>query len=184
MELLSEKSARLGLAASLFLALLRLSILLHAPAAAAVPADSAMVDGSAAPAVADPRAAAMATVKAALAEKKAEVDALSGLMDTCVHSAYYELATEYYKQAGPPEQYYKHALMLLAYTPLESMGADRAAQLATDMSLAALAGDGVYNFGEVLATPIVAALEGTPNAWLGEMLRIFNRGDVEAFAQL
>jgi 26S proteasome regulatory subunit N9 len=143
-----------------------------------------MVDGSAAPAVADPRAAAMATVKAALAEKKAEVDALSGLMDTCVHSAYYELATEYYKQAGPPEQYYKHALMLLAYTPLESMGADRAVQLATDMSLAALAGDGVYNFGEVLATPIVAALEGTPNAWLGEMLRIFNRGDVEAFAQL
>jgi 26S proteasome regulatory subunit N9 len=74
--------------------------------------------------------------------------------------------------------------MLLAYTPLETMGEDRAAALATDMSLAALSGDGVYNFGEVLATPIVTVLEKTPNAWLGEMLRTFHRGDVEAFAQL
>lgn len=57
-------------------------------------------------------------------------------------------------------------------------------KLATDMSLAALSGDGVYNFGEVLATPIVGALENTPNAWLGEMLRVFNRGDIQAFGVL
>ena len=38
--------------------------------------------------------------------------------------------------------------------------------------------DGVYNFGEVLATPILAALDGTPNAWLGELLAISARGDV------
>lgn len=102
----------------------------------------------------------------------------------CVHSAYYELATEYYKESGPPDVYYKHALMLLAYTPLESMGAEKSAALATDMSLAALTGEGVYNFGEVLATPIVGALAGTPNAWLGEMLRIFNAGDIEGFSEL
>ena len=92
----------------------------------------------------------------------------------CVHSAYYELATEYYKESGPPDVYYKHALMLLAYTPLEvattslvrsncsvscffvwwqSMGAEKSAALATDMSLAALTGEGVYNFGEVGLLP-------------------------------
>jgi 26S proteasome regulatory subunit N9 len=66
-----------------------------------------------------------------------------------VHSCYYELSTNYYKEAGPPEEYYKSALMLLAYTPLESMGKDKATALATDMCLAALSGEGIYNFGEV-----------------------------------
>mmetsp|Transcript_61057 Transcript_61057/g.138107 ORF Transcript_61057/g.138107 Transcript_61057/m.138107 type:complete len:299 (+) Transcript_61057:428-1324(+) len=167
-----EKKARLGVEATLFLDILRLSIQLQAR-----PPPDAM-DG------AEARAAALASIKAALAEKKTDVDSLSGLMDTCVHSAYYELTTEYYKEAGPPEAYYKSALMLLAYTPMEQMGKEKATALATDMSLAALSGDGVYNFGEVLATPIVGALEGTPNAWLGEMLRIFNRGDIEAFSLL
>merc|ERR1719502_570012 len=103
--------------------------------------------------------------------------------------------------------YYKHALMLLAYTPFtpppsgDAMATDDAPEaadlnvdplgarmsqedaisLATDMSLAAISGDGVYNFGEVLATPIVGALENTPNHWLGELLRCFNRGDIEQF---
>ena len=48
--------------------------------------------------------------------------------------------------------------------------------LATDIALAALSGEGVYNFGEVLATPILGALEDTPNAWLGELLRVFAAG--------
>mmetsp|Transcript_84196 Transcript_84196/g.239052 ORF Transcript_84196/g.239052 Transcript_84196/m.239052 type:complete len:235 (+) Transcript_84196:479-1183(+) len=105
-------------------------------------------------------------------------------MDTCVHSTYYHLATEFFKEAGPHESYYKHALMLLAYTPMDSMSAEQATSLATDMSLAAISGDSVYNFGEVLATPIVGALVGTPNEWLGELLRCFNKGDIEQFNML
>ena len=30
----------------------------------------------------------------------------------------------------------------------------------------------------------MGALAGTPNAWLGEMLRIFNAGDIEGFSEL
>jgi len=37
---------------------------------------------------------------------------------------------------------------------------------------------------QVLATPIVSALEGTPNAWLGELLGVFNKGDIAGFALL
>ena len=37
-------------------------------------------------------------------------------------------------------------------------------------------GEGVHNFGEVLATPILDALNHTPNAWLGDLLRIFAAG--------
>jgi len=165
---LIEKKARLGPEATLFLTIIRLSIRL-ADRSESTPED---------------RVRALRDIKSEIEEKKNEVDALSGLMDTCVHSAYYQVATDYYKESGPPEAYYKHALMLLAYTPFEKMHPDAAIALATDMTLAALSGEGLYNFGEVLATPIVSALEGTPNAWLGEMLRIFNRGDIEAFSVL
>jgi hypothetical protein len=44
--------------------------------------------------------------------------------------------------------------------------------LAVDLSLAALTGDGVFNFGEVLATPLLAVLQQTPHAWLSELLQV------------
>lgn len=92
---------------------------------------------------------------------------------------YYQCESEYYKLAGPPEEFYRAALSLLSYASIEDLDDS----LATDIALAALAGN-VYNFGEVLATPILATLEGTRNAWLGELLNIFARGDVDAFHSL
>lgn len=71
--------------------------------------------------------------------------------ETVVHSAYYRLASEYYKAVGPPDAFYRSALMFLAYTPLESIPADERYALATDISLAALTGEGVFNFGEVVS---------------------------------
>lgn len=48
--------------------------------------------------------------------------------------------------------------------------------LATDMALAALAGEGVYNFGEVLATPLLAELQESPNEYLRELVIALNQG--------
>ncbi|CAM9600114.1 unnamed protein product [Chrysoparadoxa australica] len=126
--------------------------------------------------------------------KKGDVESIKGMLssgkealedlqaaDTCVHSAHHLLASEYNKVVGPPEAFYKSALMYLAYTPLATIPPEQQYQLATDISLAALTGDGVFNFGEVLATPALKVLEGTPNAWLGSMLQAFNKGDLDAF---
>ncbi|CAM9680004.1 unnamed protein product [Choristocarpus tenellus] len=104
--------------------------------------------------------------------------------ETVVHSAYYRLASEYYKAVGPPDAFYHSALMLLAYTPLEEINAESRFALATDISLAALTGEGVFNFGEVLATPILKMLDGSPNAWLGNMLLAFDKGKIDAFNTL
>lgn len=51
---------------------------------------------------------------------------------------------------GPPDSFYRSALMFLAYTPLESIPQAERYTLATDISLAALTGEGVFNFGEVV----------------------------------
>ncbi|CAM9785174.1 unnamed protein product, partial [Phaeothamnion confervicola] len=122
-------------------------------------------------------------VKEFLPRGKTTLEDLQGA-DTAVYSAYYKLSSEYFKMAGPPEAFYKAALMRLAYTPLESLPRNDQLQLATDISLAAVTGDGVFNFGEVLATPALGVLEGTENAWLGELLRLFNRGDIDGFGLL
>lgn len=42
----------------------------------------------------------------------------------------------------------------------------------------------MFNFGEVLATPILQVLNQTPNAWLSSVLHAFDGGDVDTFALL
>ena len=56
--------------------------------------------------------------------------------------------------------------------------------LATDISLAALTGDGVFNFGEITTTPILSYLTDTPNAWLIDLMHCFVKGDVDTFVQV
>ena len=98
-----------------------------------------------------------------------------------VHSAHYECAMVYRKAVGPPEAYYREAIQYLHYTPLDALPADEQLALATDLSMAALTGDGVYNFGEVVQHPILQCLVGTPNAWLVELMEASAAGDVAAF---
>ena len=49
---------------------------------------------------------------------------------------------------GPAHEFYKSALMFLAYTPLEDLSPSEVYILATDMALASVTGDDIYNFGK------------------------------------
>jgi 26S proteasome regulatory subunit N9 len=82
---------------------------------------------------------------------------------------------------GPPQEFYKSALMFLAYTPLENMTKEQSYILATDMALASVTGADIFNFGEVIATPILGELKGTPNAWLADLVMAMNKGDIDGF---
>lgn len=93
--------------------------------------------------------AAQKQVKTVLEEQKEVVEGLVGA-DPMVHSYYYSAACQYYQIVGPAEQFYKNALMFLAYSPYESMKPQERIDFATNISLAALTGDGVFNFGEVV----------------------------------
>ncbi|MCL7034959.1 hypothetical protein MKW94_026295, partial [Papaver nudicaule] len=56
--------------------------------------------------------------------------------------------------------------------------------LAFDLSLAALLGDNIYNFGELLAHPIIKSLLGTRVEWLYYILQAFNSGDLVRYQEL
>jgi 26S proteasome regulatory subunit N9 len=111
-------------------------------------------------------------------QEGAKLLAKEGSVDVIVYSAYYEAATAYQKIVGPPEEFYKAALLYLHYTPLDDMSTEERYTLATNLSLAAITGDGIFNFGELTTTPLLqTALHNTPNAWLMDLLQCFAQGD-------
>lgn len=55
---------------------------------------------------------------------------------------------------------------------------------AHDLCIAALLGDSIYNFGELLAHPILPTLKSTTYAYLQDALFAFNAGDHDAFERL
>jgi 26S proteasome regulatory subunit N9 len=114
-------------------------------------------------------------------EGKAALDALPDGTEPSVAAAVHRASAEYFKLRGPAHAFYESALLFLGNTPLEALPAEERVSLAVDVALAALVGKGVYNFGEVNAHPLLVSLEGTPHAWLGELLRAFQHGDIDAF---
>jgi len=122
----------------------------------------------------------VSAAKAALEEGQARLPSLPQ-GETLVFSKYYKAAAEYRKLAGPPQEFYKAGLMFLAYTPLEDLAAGEAAALAADLALASVTGDDIFNFGEVLATPILGCLAGSPSAWLRDLVLALHHGSVAEF---
>ena len=59
------------------------------------------------------------------------------------------------------------------------MAPEEALEISFDLGIAALVGEGLYNFGELLEHPVVATLETTHFAWLAHLLRAFNAGDID-----
>jgi 26S proteasome regulatory subunit N9 len=124
-------------------------------------------------------------VKQAFDVVRDDVQSLEGSgLEAVVNSSYYRVLAEYHKVVGPADDFYNASLQFLAYTPLDSLAPEVQVNLAIDMSLAALVGQGVFNFGEVLAQPILATLDNTPNAWLHELLKVYSAGDIERFNDL
>ena len=124
------------------------------------------------------------------AKTKAIVEEIEGLLSDIegvgkVHAHYYLLATELHKTEGNHANYYRAALRYLGCSDLEAdLSKEEQQSHAFHLSLAALLGKDVYNFGELLAHPVLNALNGTPNEWLVNLLMAFNSGDVQTYEKL
>ena len=101
--------------------------------------------------------------------------------ESVVFSKYYMASAEYRKVVGPPQEFYNAALMYLAYTPIEQLSEETRYILATDMALASITGEEIFNFGEVLGTPILNSLTGTPNQWLWGLVLSLHQGDIDQY---
>ena len=80
--------------------------------------------------------------------------------------------------------FFRAALRYLGCSDLSDLSKEDQQVHAFHLSLAALLGKGVYNFGELLAHPVLQTLNGTPNEWLIHLLVAFNAGDVKTYEKL
>lgn len=105
-------------------------------------------------------------------------------VDPSVHAAVYFVCSWYYKHRKSFSEFYRSALMYLAYTSSETLPVDFKLSLAVDISFSALLADDVYNFGELLLHPIINVLDSSPYKWLHELLEVFNRGDMHTYEKM
>ncbi|XP_041084699.1 26S proteasome non-ATPase regulatory subunit 13-like isoform X4 [Polyodon spathula] len=117
--------------------------------------------------------------KQTLDEVRVMLDKLQGV--TSLHSRFYHTSSSYYQVMGEHASYYREALRYLGCVELAELSVAAQQQKAFTLGLAALLGEGIYNFGELLMHPILESLRSTDNRWLIDTLYAFNRGDVEAF---
>lgn len=90
------------------------------------------------------------TLKTELSEGRELLERLGGGgAEPAVPAAYHRAASEYYKIRGPAAAFYEAALAYLGVTPLTALSPEERVTMAIDVALAALVGEGVYNFGEV-----------------------------------
>ena len=71
------------------------------------------------------------------------------------------LASRLYMREGSHADYYRASLHFLGCTELDSLAKEDRIEQAFNLSLAALLGKDIFNFGELLAHPILDDLKGT-----------------------
>jgi len=117
--------------------------------------------------------------KLIIEEAEKTLDEIDGVSP--VHSQFYLLCSDLYRIQGKHREFYATSLKYLGCTELEDLSKEEQAKHAFFLSLAALLGEKVYNFGELLAHKVLESLRGTENAWLIDLLFVFNSGDVAKF---
>jgi len=123
--------------------------------------------------------------KEMLEEGKPLLDTLVDV-DPSVHASVHHVASMFYKAKQDFAEFYKSGMLYLAYISVESLDEVTRMALAVDLSLAALLGEDVYNFGELIAHPVVKSLEEPKSSygWLHALLVAFNKGDLDQYDAL
>lgn len=88
-------------------------------------------------------------VKKAIDESEKILEGFDSV-ETVVHASFYRISAEYHKVKADYAQYYKSALLYLACIDIQELTANERIERAYDLSLAALLGDMIYNFGELV----------------------------------
>ena len=73
------------------------------------------------------------------------------------------------------DSFYAHALLHLSTSQVTNDP-----QLAYDLCAAALFANSICSFGEIAAHPVLDSLNGTENAWLGDLIRLMDKGSPES----
>ncbi|KAK4337195.1 hypothetical protein RND71_043294 [Anisodus tanguticus] len=120
-------------------------------------------------------------VKEILSEIEPVIDNQTGI--TPVHGRYFQLSSNYYQVIGNHCKYYRGTLRYLGCLDYEKESKEDLYAKAFALALAALLGESIFNFGELLQHPIINHLK-QKDQWLIDLLEAFNSGDLQKFSDL
>lgn len=103
-------------------------------------------------------------------------------------NTFYSVNAEYYYMKKDFNNYYYTSLLFLSTVDKEherELTPQESKELAFHLSISALLGDKIYNFGELLQHPIMASITNDPEyEWLFHLLNALTTGDFETFDSL
>ncbi|KAK9492005.1 hypothetical protein V1508DRAFT_420186 [Lipomyces doorenjongii] len=105
-------------------------------------------------------------------------------VESVINAAYYSVNADYYKAKADFAAYYRNSLRFLACINVTDLTLTAQRERAYDLSVAALLGESIYNFGELLLHPILDSLVGTEYEWLRSLLFVLNAGAISKFDEL
>eukprot|EP00931_Biecheleriopsis_adriatica_P030093 TRINITY_DN1775_c0_g1_i1.p1 TRINITY_DN1775_c0_g1~~TRINITY_DN1775_c0_g1_i1.p1 ORF type:complete len:421 (-),score=113.60 TRINITY_DN1775_c0_g1_i1:214-1380(-) len=86
-----------------------------------------------------------------------------------------------WKTLGRPQEFYKSSIKYLAFTPVSAIPAEDRPRIAFETVVAALVAEEEFNFGELTQLEIISSLEGSPQAWIKDLLQAFSEGKFDLF---
>lgn len=105
--------------------------------------------------------------------------------DPFVHASLYRAKAQYHKRVGPADQFFHNALRMSAYMPPDALSHTQQVAFAKELSLSAITGEGIYNFGEVVALPIFESLGAQDDcAWLMHLMKALNSGKMSEYTRV
>lgn len=129
----------------------------------------------------------LATVQTSLSTASKELEATDNIPSN-VYSSFYRVSGDLAKSKADYVGYYKNSLLYLACLDItnlqKSLTKEERIARSRDLGIAALLGETIYNFGELLMHPIILDLKDSEYSWLYELLHAFNAGSLGKFESL
>jgi len=104
--------------------------------------------------------------------------------EAIVNASFFLLSARFQKANENAEGYYADMLQYLSHVNAESLSEEQQIAIAYDLGIAALVGDTVFNFTELLTNGVFLSMEKSPHAWLVDTVRAFNQGEIDQYKQI
>jgi len=123
-------------------------------------------------------------VKTLLNETREAIDKFGYL--TPVHPRYYKMTSRYMDYTCDFASYYHETLKYLSCEEAELLPKDgeESRTYAIKLIVAEILGEDLYDFGVLIANPIIESLKGTDFEWMIQMLNFINSGNLDGFYNL
>ncbi|TKR70365.1 hypothetical protein L596_022402 [Steinernema carpocapsae] len=123
-----------------------------------------------------------ADIKVMIEAIEKEVEKLNGI--TMAHAPFYRVYALFHRETKNYAAYYREALRYLGCEDLKILDDTTKVEYAVLLCFAALLGQDVYNFGELLAHPVLEFIAEGQYKWLYDLVMAFNAGDIHEFQAL